>query len=223
MYIPPVKNSPLFVKKGEGQVQAGLTTNSFYALGSYAITKDVAVAVSGSATYTNLFKKGLWDIADPYAQKYIEASVGKINLMPESSIIMEIFGGYGYGDAINSNAKFYKYAVVPRYKSYYHLGFVQFDVGRRWSFMEVGGAFRFAVSNVHFNYSDKVTNENINCTFNNFHFEPNVFVAAGKGKVRPIFRWGFGLSRHFSQPIEIANKEYFKFTFHLSIGASFRF
>jgi hypothetical protein len=224
MYISPVKNIPLLEKKGEGEIAAGLTTNSFCAMGSYAITKDIAVEVSGSATYSNLFKRNLLDIDDPFVHKYIEAGIGKINLIPQSSIIMEVFGGYGYGDAINSDAKFHQYAVIPQYKSHYHLGFMQFDIGKRWKYVEVGGALRAAISDIHFNYSDDFTNTKINARFNNLHIEPDIFVRAGKGKVRPVLKYGLGVSRWFSQPKEeIVRNEWFCVTFHWSIGVSFRF
>jgi hypothetical protein len=223
MYMPSVKNVPLFEKAGEGLLEGGITSNSFFATGSYALTKDIAVSVNGGVSFADLFQKIPLEVSDPYAHNYWEASVGKINLIPHSSIRMEVFAGYGRGNALNSDAKYYKYAVVPEYKSGYQLGFMQFDIGRRFRLVEFGGALRAAVSEVHFNYSDKLTNENANSRFSNLHLEPSFVVRAGK-KIKPVFRVGLGLSRWLSEPTEqITKDEWFRITFLCSIGVSYRF
>ena len=93
VYVPPVRNVPLFTKRGEFQIQTsfgnGANTNAAYALTNH-------IAISAGAMYANnkaLFKDD-WRV-----HQSAEAALGYYGA--KKRMAFEIFGGYGVGKGLS--------------------------------------------------------------------------------------------------------------------------
>ena len=65
-YIPSSKNIPLFEEKGEIQIEAGASTNSVFAAGSYAFSEKFALIANGSMSYCYITGKPFgWSSGEP--------------------------------------------------------------------------------------------------------------------------------------------------------------
>ncbi|MDR0811156.1 MAG: hypothetical protein LBN23_02620 [Paludibacter sp.] len=238
MYIASVKNIPLFDKKNEGQIEAGISTNSIYATGSYAVTDEYALAVNGSLSYGNFsdrydiftkknapYPSGFFTIAPPkgdFNHKYIEASFGKYNLLfPQkisSRMKLEVFAGCGYGIVDD----ILEYVGTGLWNINYYTPFVQCNFGTRYRYLDAGVAMRTAYSFFDYTYTNnEYPNENEHYKFNTIHLEPLFRVGLGRGKLKLNFRLGFNFRWILDK--EIAAKDFFNTPMHLSIGAGYRF
>jgi len=217
MYIPSPKNVPLFEKKNEVQVEAGVSPNSIYMTGGYAFSEKYAFIVNGSLSYLNFSKRyDIWWSSDKerpkgygpdgpsdhssFAHRYIEGGIGRYNLLSSPWRFaridkIEVFGGGGYGYALQSP----KVAILENnfYENKYWLGFVQANVGRRSKFYEFGGSLRLAFSGFNFTYiPEKPTLDNPDLTLNfyNIHLEPLAFFRIGNASIRGFVRGGVNLT-----------------------------
>ena len=101
MYIPSPSNTPLFEEKGEGLLEAGISTNSIFATSSYAFSGKYALIANGALSYRNFSDKydlfthkddsppGSGGFLGPppdrrgkFEHRYWEASMGKMNMLP---------------------------------------------------------------------------------------------------------------------------------------------
>jgi hypothetical protein len=245
MYIPPVKNTPLFEKKGEGQIEAGISTNSVYAAASYAITNNYALAMNGSLSYHN-FLNNYYDLfthvddrapsssfftmddwRGKFVHRYIEASFGKYNLLASQKtaklLRVEIFAGGGYGyadDRVRDDV----------YKSRYYLGFIQGEAGLRHRNVEAGLSHRIAYS--AFDYTQNNDQDALDYrqkNFNAIQFEPLLFARIGKGQLRMSLQAGINFAWALTSLSDIYyyrgfnDGKWHHTTFHLSVGLSYRF
>jgi hypothetical protein len=229
-YIPSPKNVPLFEEKGEIQIEIGASTNSLYLTGSYAFSEKYALSVAYSESFSSIFKFsylrsgtelnfGL--IPDPTPNRLFEVSVGRYNLLPESSNrLLEVFAGLGYGMAYDH---FWK-----DNKTRYFQCFVQVNTGKKHEKNKVGWGLRMAYSNFHNQYER--CNDECNVVhryFQTLHFEPMLVLRGREGNLQINFRVGFNLF----VPLPISKPKAGLDSYiwisamlsHFSLGASYRF
>ena len=247
IYIPATRSIPLLEKKGEFQGEAGISTNSIYANGSYAITNKIAASVNGNLSYRNFSNRYdlLTDIytKDPsgwftpdyrgkFAHRYAEVSVGCINMLPNTPpklpLKLELFGGMGMGKSTDTDRFYYD----SHYKSDYYAVFGQGNFGIKHRIFEAGVSLRLAYS--HFNYTADICNwQNEHSFYQNktdvIHAEPMFFARVGKGNLRFVYRLGVNFAYTLNPVEEFGDFRGFHgygnldhTIFHLSIGASYR-
>ena len=245
MYIPSVRSIPLLEQAGEFQGEAGVSTNSVYANGSYAFSDKFAATVSGNLSYGNFtdsydvftnknktstgsFYFGSAETGGVFSHRYGEVSLGRINMIqPTRTPKLEIFGGMGIGKATDGiNRK-------DLYDCNYYSIFGQGNFGIKRRVVEVGGSVRLAYSlfDYNVNYDDNSI-ANYQDFFYAFHLEPMGFARVGGKNMKVVFRYGFNLP--FSIGINENTKGLYGFnsligksswkntTFHFSIGLSYR-
>jgi hypothetical protein len=243
MYIPSSKNVPLFENKNEMQIEAGVSPNSVYMTGSWAFTKKYALVVNGSMSFLNFSNRyDIWrssdelrpseffNITSSFAHRYIEGGVGKYNILSDSKWKLEVFGGGGYGYALQSPKV--SSATISFYENRYWMGFAQGNIGRRHKILEYGASLRLACSGFNFTYKYDPTTQDewdFNLKFNNIHIEPLVFLKIGKGSIRGFGRIGANIAVPLKSLSDIKLAygiidESLDYTiFHLSAGISYRF
>jgi hypothetical protein len=214
IYIPATRSIPLLEKKGEFQGEAGISTNSIYANGSYAFTNNIAASINGNLSYRNFSNRydAFTDKYEPpptsssylfgpppdrrgkFSHRYGEVSVGKINMLPNILSVLpmklEIFGGMGIGRATDID----QFKDDNRYKSDYYAFFGQGNFGIKHRIFEAGGSIRLAYS--HFNYTadiyDYWKSEYVlyQKKVDVLHAEPMLFARVGKGNLKFVARIG---------------------------------
>ena len=216
-YIPAPKNVPLFENKGEVQIEAGASTNSIFATGSYAFSEKYAMAGNGSVAYSYIVDKPVRStneltifLGGDVAHRSMELSIGRYNLLPSSERRLEVFAGTGYGVA---------HSLYSHENVNYLLGFVQVNTGKRRKYVETGWSLRTAFSgfqNEHGYYrgNEFVIDHN---NYQAFHFEPLFVIRAGGQQLKMAFRSGLNYV-FFLSPL---NDGYLQI--HLSIGLNYRF
>ena len=243
MYIPAVRSIPLLEKKGEFQGEAGVSTNSVYANGSYAFTNHIAASINGNLSYRNfsswydLFSDipslGIdpnWESGGKFAHRYGEVSLGKINMITSRAPKLEIFGGMGMGRATDTRSNYYYdyYKEGNYYECDYYSFFGQGNFGIKKRIFEAGVSMRLAYS--RFSYA--ATNSGEDFSFQNkfgaFHLEPMGFIRVGGKNLKFVYRIGTHLA-FTNNTIEYPNLRGFddngklEYTiFHCSIGISYR-
>ena len=243
MYIPATRSIPLLEKKGEFQAEAGISTNSIYANGSYAFSDKIAASINGNLSYRNfsnrydLFThkdappplKGSWnvDARGNFAHRYGEVSVGRINMRPTSPMKLEVFGGMGMGRATDVD----HFRDDNRYKVDYYSFFGQGNLGLKKRMVEAGASVRLGYS--YFNYEENLyKNEYIlhRKTINALHVEPMLFARIGTERWKFVYRVGVNLALTIN-PTENSIQydglglglDGSRYTvFHMSIGVSYR-
>ena len=243
MYIPAVRSIPLLEKKSEFQGEAGISTNSIYANGSYAFTDDVAVSINGNLSYGNFTNRydlfthkdakeptGFFDPPDlrgMFVHRYGEMSVGKINILPKFPMKLEIFGGAGMGRATDvvSNSL---YNHNGNYKTDYYSFFGQGNFGLKKQKVEAGASVRIAFSMFDYAYNRNNINDEyfFQTRFSNVSLEPMLFARIGGEKLKAVLKIGLNLMPPMSH-----NKESLQdyrglyglgyTVFHYSIGLSY--
>jgi len=244
LYIPATRSIPLLEKKGEFQAEAGVSTNSIYANGSYAFTDKVAASINGSLSYGNFsdrydlftYKSDeptsdlLWtNVSGEFSHRYGEVSVGRINMAPTFPMKLEIFGGMGMGRATDTDYFFDE----DQYKTDYYSFFGQGNVGFKKQFFEAGGSIRLGYS--YFNYTanryDYKSEGHVlyQKKFGVIHAEPMLFARVGADKLKAVFRAGINFALKFNPTEELAGFRGFNDSgkldytmFHLSVGLSYR-
>jgi hypothetical protein len=271
MYIPPSQNVPLLEKKNDGHVEAGVSTNSVYMSGAYALTDKYAVTVHGNMSFRNFSK--WYDVLNkhetpypapggPYepilppfdflyflessafSHRYIEAGLGRFNLRPLSAWKLEVFGGAGYGSAVERNGRYFDYFDSGTYKNKYWLGFVQGNTGKKWRGLEYGVSLRIAYSYFRFS-SPSVSNLpypsnppynylNSDVNFSNIHVEPVAFfrgrlIKFNSSSLHGFVKYGFSISHPFKSFSDIylphgIEREKLRYTIcNFSLGVNYRF
>ena len=186
-YIPSSKNIPLFEKKGEVLLEAGVSTNSAHLNGSYAFSEKYALIANGNISYTA--------IAGQYIRSYneltiftdgdiphyaFEAGIGRYNLITSSERRLEVFAGAAYGKSP------YNFTDYPNLR--YLQGFLQINTGNRRKYLETGWAFRSAYSVFQKTYFERTDNWNeYTLAHKNhpiFHLEPMFVVRVGGQHVK---------------------------------------
>jgi len=238
-YIPSPKNLPLFEEKGEMQIEAGISTNSIFAAGSYALTDKYALIANGCLSLANFskiydFGSDWWPSPEfnifpfpdgEFAHRSVEAGFGRFNRQPSSIWKREIFTGIGYGAAEEGKD----------WKNRYLQSFVQTNIGRRWKYFELGWSFRMAGS--YFNYKYPVRVCTPGCSdeirYKNFgvvHAEHITMIRFGGEYLKGFIRGGVNLA----VPLSLSSDEYkiiwlsrggfWNFSmYHVSVGLSYRF
>lgn len=218
MYIPPSANIPLLEGKNEGQIEAGVTTNSLYLLGDYAITDKLAIMASGNLSFYNFSHR--YDLFDgwksmslnnymdftiddhDYSHVYGELGLGGYNLVDLPRLKLETFGGGGYGFAATDRSNHQKKMDA---KNRYFLIFSQTNIAfrlklKKENYIEVGGALRLAYS--HFSYSFESLyweQEKLSLRYNNIFLEPTALFRIGSQSVRFVFKVGLSLRGTFEK------------------------
>ena len=211
-YIPSPKNVPLFEEKGEARIEAGISTNSIYATGSYAFSDKYALITNGTLSFLNftpvsdlgaVLSFGLYDTGGMH--RSIEAGLGRYNLLPSSVWRLETFAGVGYGTDGDEGKN----------KLQYLQEFVQTNIGKRFNKNEIGWALRIA--SIH-----EIPVEKIRIGVN---IEPLIFMRFGGTHFNGFIRYGPSIMLPFST--STGNNRYFFHYFfyfgHLSAGWSYRF
>jgi hypothetical protein len=243
IYIPATRSIPLLEKKGEFQAEAGASTNSIYANGSYAFTNNIAASINGNLSYRNFSnyydifthkdktEPSGWlepDLRGNFAHRYGEVSVGKINMLPTSPMKLEIFGGMGIGRATDTDY----FNHDNHYKSDYYAFFGQGNYGIKHRVVEAGVSIRLAYSwvnytaDVHDRKSEHLLYKN---KFDVWHVEPMGFARIGEGNLKFVLRLGINLAFTMNPDEEYGDLRGFigngnlDFTlFHYSLGISYR-
>ena len=225
-YIPSPKNIPLFEEKGEYQIEAGASTNSVFAAGSYAFSEKFSLIANGSMSYCYILGKPFgWSSGEPLSISFsgdvphrsIEAGIGRYNLLPSSQRRLEVFAGVGYGAAHSFNSE---------YKQNYLLGFVQANTGKKYRHTEMGWSLRAAFSGFHESYGSTYPEYYYieNGKYQAFHLEPLFVIRTGGQRLKVSFRTGINLAFPLSFPSKIVTlrgKEGYP-VFHLSCGLSYQ-
>jgi hypothetical protein len=243
MYIPASRSIPLLEKKGELQGEGGISTNSLYANISGAITDDIAISVNGNLSYrsfsnrydlfTDIYEKppkGSFYFTPPdtrgkFAHRYGEVSVGKINMIPLSTLKLEVFGGTGMGRATDIDYFYNEH----HYKVDYYSFFGQGNFGFKEQKTEAGISVRLAYSTLNYiAYYDKKNSCQEN--FGAFHIEPMSYARIGGENLKVVFRLGYS----FTSSINLSEETYHHRGFepiigrwehtrlHFSVGLSYR-
>jgi uncharacterized membrane protein YhdT len=240
MYIPAVRSIPLLEKKGEFQGEAGASTNSLYFNGCYAFTDNIAAAINGNISYRNFsnsydlfthkntkyYGGGYLEIPDlrgKFAHRYGEVSVGRINMLPDLPMKLEVFGGMGMGRATDIDDFQYKSDY------FYFFGQGNFGVVKNRT-VEAGGSLRLVCS--VFNYIAKNDDKKIvfEDWFGAIHLEPMVFARLGWKNIKFAFRIGLNIAIAIDLDKESSKYRGFepfigkweKTLCHFSIGISYR-
>ena len=209
MYIPASRSIPLLEKQGEFQMEAGASTNSVYANVSGAMTDDIAFTINGNMSYRNFtdyydlttykdaeaptgyFKL---DFRGEFVHRYGEISVGKINMLPDFPMKLELFGGAGIGRATDF-VDYYSNSY-GNYEADYYSIFGQGNFGLKKRKIEAGVSTRLAYS--MFNYTSDYKNLYgeqylFQDKFGAMSFEPILFVRFGGDNLKTVFRIGLNL------------------------------
>jgi hypothetical protein len=211
MYIPANTNIPLLDKVGEKQVDLYFSNTGFHFTGNHAITDKYAVMVNSSLSYKNFSKHyDVWDFLldgtsdeslfgeSEFAHHYNEIGFGRYNLF-DSRIKGEFFGGIGYGVAKD---KLYNddYNLTYRYDTEYWLGFIQYNMGRKFRKIDIGGGIRVGYSGFNYTFPDEDITVLVykNEKFNNFFIEPVFIVKFGNEKIKFVIRVGVSVVQTFN-------------------------
>ena len=257
MYIPTIRTIPLLEKQGEIQMEAGVSTNSIYANISGAITDDFAVSLNGNLSYRNFThyydvfthkddkgpKDNLFftmpDLRGMFAHRYMEVSVGKINIRPTFPMKLEIFGGTGMGRATD----FVEYSSnrCDNYEVDYYSIFGQGNLGLKKRIIEAGASLRLVYT--MFNYLSEYEYSSgeqslFQYKFGAMSFEPMGFARIGRGNLKAVLRIGFNFMfrMNLNQELELNRDDtgYYHYRgltksgnlnytmFHYSVGLSYR-
>lgn len=229
MYISSVKTIPLFDHKHEGLVEAGMNSTGIHSTAAYTITDKYALGLNGLLSMHNFVDDRSFDKPNMFINRYVEGSFGRYNLINISKWKLEAFVGYGYGYSLNADATYYDNIKMPRYETYYHLGFLQFNYGWRWKFLEAGCSLRGAFTNFDMNYDDPYKIESLHKNFNNLHIEPTLFFRAGSPHIKVTYKMGYNHAftltdiSNINLPLGIQNGTWKYTRLHFSVGLSYRF
>ena len=234
LYVPHMANVPLFDEKGETQVSASLSTNSVQASAAYAFTEKYAVQVSGGLSYGNFTEyndiftkksdhtvaKGATNIDlttyGRYANRYVEASVGRYNLVPQRNVKLEVFSGVAFGNSQEDS-----------FHNGYGLFFIQSNLGQTFRIIEWGTSLRLAYGVHAFSWQD-TAHTTLHNDFSLCHLEPMAFCRIGGEHVKFEPKIGLSLPIGFSayKDLEdrISDTDYYRTTLlHVSLGVHFSF
>jgi len=240
-YIPSPKNVPLLEKKGEIQIEAGASTNSIFATGSYAFSEKYALITNGSMSFQNILQSLYLDSGgggvDSYylpigfsdvAHHSVEAGIGRYNFLPFSDRRLELFAGAGYGGAHTLS----EHDKVSNFQC-----FMQVNTGKRHRRFEQGWSLRTAISGFHYQhgYYKSQFDENGNYTGNRLiiehgnyqalHLEPLLVIRTGGQRLKVSFRTAFNLAFPLSSPsgIKTFGIDRGYTVLHFSVGMNYRF
>ncbi len=144
VYVPSVRNVPLFTKRGEFQIQTSFGKGA-NANAAYAVTNHIAI--SAGAMYANnkvIFKKD-WRV-----HQSAEASLGFYG--NRKKLAFEVFGGYGVGKGISQEAYSGCFLIfcsssLDIAKSKYNKLFIQPSVGFKIKRIQLIGTMRVTYLN----------------------------------------------------------------------------
>lgn len=131
VYVPNVRNSPMFAKGGEVQI-SGQVGNGYEGQAAVSLSNHIGIM----ANYSYIDRDGTDpDDEDDYLRhEFYEGGIGFFD--NEGSMFMEIFAGYGRGEGNNStsflgveaaNGKYERYFIQPAFgfnKKVMHFSFV---------------------------------------------------------------------------------------------------
>jgi len=235
VYIPSPKNVPLFEKKGEVQLETGVSTNSLYMTGSYAFSEKYAMITNGSMSYTAIAGRNIqhhseltFFLEGDTPHYSFETGIGRYNMLPSSERKLELFAGVGYGKASFG----FNLSEFPNQK--YRQGFIQVNTGKRYKYVDAGWSLRSAFSGFHnqYGWSDKYNHAIMNEKYKAIHLEPLFVIRVGGQRVKWFYRTGFNLafplsSNSVMKPLKI-ERNIFNIVegytlLHFSTGISYRF
>lgn len=208
VYVPNVRNSPMFTKDGEFQLNAQFG-NGFEVQSAYAITEHFGVM----SNFSFIDQTGMDEEEDYHRHQFFEGGAGYFSNKDES--FFEVFAGYGRGKGTTFDAfEFFgsqSVAATGRYERY----FVQPAFGLNKDEMNISFAPRFSMVD-YYEFSTETTRSPIN-EQPKFFFEPAII---GRGNfannhMYAIFQAGASMSMNQSVYFD-------RRTFTLSIGLGLR-
>jgi len=228
VYISSPKNVPLFEKKGEVQIEAGTSTNSIFATGSYAFSEKYALIANGNLSFHNfspfydlsdILRKSdyslFWMTNEKLAYRSFESGLGRYNLLSSSSKWrLETFAGAMYGE---SRSEYW------HFQNRHLQGFLQLNIGKRSKYDEIGWSSRIAYS--HFSSEQEWSTDITYAKFNVFHIENFFFSRFGGEHIKVTLRYGFNLvyPGSFYSSFKNFNIDRGYSIFHFSVGLTYRF
>ena len=233
-YIPSPKNIPLFEKKGEVQIETGVSDNYVFVSGSYAFSKKYALITNGFLAFGNFSEEEylndlLYTISYGYLggyiskNRYVEIGLGRYNLLPSSRWRLEAFAGAGYSMTKQGN-EFSQFRKDNRY----YQGFTQANISRKLKRTEIGWSLRMAYSDFQFKSFPRHSQEMIYHNFGALHVEPLMFFRFGGKHFHGVVRGG----HDFLYPLSSSARDgiyhgkfdlFYVNRMHLSVGLSYRF
>jgi hypothetical protein len=208
MNIPPRINSPVFVKRGEGEIEIGATTSSIYQNLSYSITNNFALITSGHFSYDyfdqsekeRLRWSGITMEYFPkqYEYKYLDVGIGYYKTATRLS--NSIYVGFGTGSAKNNKYSNYEKTFLYDNKDSHKTFFLQYNFGVYNSKIRYGVSTR--ISYMHYPFELKTTdihqeyNSESSEVYHILTLQPNFFINYGKGKLRFTLNGGVYLTNH---------------------------
>jgi hypothetical protein len=212
VYIPNVRNSPMFTKGGEFQasVQIG---NGIEAQSAVAVTEHFAVM----ANYLYIDVSNTENEQDYHRHRFFEGAIGYFSNKDDS--FFEVFAGYGRGkgsanegfEFLGSDALF----ATGRYERY----FIQPALGLNKNVMNVSFAPRFSMVDFY-EFSTEVGRSDIH-EEPKFFFEPAVIGRANFANNHMYFVFQGGLSLGMSDNIYFDRRNFqFSAGFGLRLGGA---
>jgi len=234
MYIPSAPNIPLFTEKKETNINVGLSTNSLFLSGGYAVSSKYAMIISSSLSYGNFGK--YYDVGDllysggeitffyggSFKHRNIELGFGEFYSYYEFGVL-EFYGGLGYGNAIVSN---------KIYENNYGSIFFQVNNGLKKTNFELGGSFKLVGSYLFYYYPDELidgTYQNTTMDFPVISCQLGGVIRFGNENFKFFISPGLNLSKGFFNADRddlgegFSNHETFYTIWHLSLGLSVNF
>lgn len=139
VYVPSIRNVPLFIKRGQVHVQTSIG-NGINANAAYALTNHIAISAGGLYANNKLLLKSKWRV-----HQSAEAALGLYGTKNQFSF--EFFGGYGvgkgHGEEIISGWIFccsYREQAKAEYQKY----FIQPSMGFMHKRIQFIGSFRLS-------------------------------------------------------------------------------
>ena len=213
---------PLFEEKGEVQIETGVSTTSLYMVGNYSFSEKYALIANGSISYWNFLDylspgshiaDYLGVIGAPAPYHAFELGIGRYNLLPYSTRLLEVFFGAGYGMGYYEN----------NIKQNFLQGFAQLNTGKKFKHVEIGWSLRTAFSGFHsqVRWSDIIEHER----YKTIHLEPQFLIRVGGKRIKWFYRTGLNLAFPLSSNSMMKTIDYDPgYTMlHFSTGISYRF
>jgi hypothetical protein len=207
VYVPNVRNSPLFTKGGEFQASAQIGNG---------LEVQTALSVSKNIGFIANYSYADWDKQDSddyHRHKFLEGGIGYFE--NRGNWCYEIFAGYGKGEASSYDEYYFFSAQKVSATGKYYRYFIQPAFGLNKKMMNVSFVPRFAL--VDFTeFSDDVVNLSVKEDPKIF-FEPAVIGRLNFAENKFFFTFQAGVSLPASSNIYFDHRP-----FQVSTGLGFR-
>ncbi len=195
LYVPPTTNTPLITKQGDGNIDVGATTSSFYVMGGYGIGDRLAFIGDLNVSYADL---GLPDDVESmlsgapsnystYSPSFRHSSMnvglGRYWKLGKTDFVVEAYGGMGAGVSGFTNEE-----LRDDFKNDYFSGFAQLNWGYKNRMVELGMMLR-CTGSMFTTYYPQLSDEYL-------FKHPDV---GSTSTQFPMFMWQYGFTGRFGK------------------------